>query len=68
MENDWVKVYSSNQLYNVELLRHLLSEKGITSIVLNQRDSMYVIMGEINLMVKRDQVIPAKKIITDSGL
>lgn len=68
MENDWVKVYSSHQLYNVELLRHLLHQHGIESIILNQQDSIYITIGEINLMVQRDTAVKAIKIISDSGM
>lgn len=68
MERDWVKVYSSNQLHTVELLRHLLHENDIDSILLNQQDSIYVSIGEIHLMVKRNDILRTKRIIEDSGL
>lgn len=68
MEKDWVKVYSSHQIQNVELLRHLLAENEIEAIILNQQDSIYVTIGDIYLLVKRENIIRAKKIISDSGL
>lgn len=68
MEKDWVKVYSSHQIQNVELLRHLLAENAIEAIILNQQDSIYVTIGDIYLLVKRENIIRAKKIISDSGL
>lgn len=68
MEKDWVKVYSSSQLHTAELLRHLLYENGIESVIFNQQDSIYVSIGEIYLMVNRNDILRAKKIIEDSGL
>lgn len=68
MLSDWVRIYSSTQLYHVELLRQLLYQKGIPSVILNRRDSFYITIGEIDLMVPRDQAIPAKKVITEAEL
>ncbi len=66
MGKDWVNVYSSTQIHKVELLKHLLNSHGIESIIFNQQDSIYVTIGDINLLVKNTDVIPAKKIITEA--
>ncbi len=68
MEKDWVKVYSSTLAYNVELVKQILEQKNVGSIILNQQDSAYVTIGEIELYVKREQVILAKDIIAKSEL
>ena len=68
MLSDWVRIYSSTQLHHVELLRQLMEREGIPSIILNRRDSFYITIGEIDLMVPRDQAIPAKKVVTDAQL
>ncbi|MCH2214434.1 MAG: DUF2007 domain-containing protein [Flavobacteriales bacterium] len=65
---NWVKVYSSTILQNVEILRHLLRENGIEGIVMNRQDSAYVTIGEIDLMVKGPDVLRAKRIITEAKL
>lgn len=65
---NWVCVYRSTILHNVELVRHLLDENDIKAVVLNQQDSFYPVIGEINLFVHRDHVIRSKKIIQDSEL
>lgn len=66
--SDWVRIYSSTQLHHVELLRQLLHNAGIPSVTLNRQDSFYKTIGEIDIMVPRDQAIPAKKVITDAEL
>ncbi len=66
MSGDWVNVFSSSALHTIELLRQILSQSDIDSVVLNQQDSFYVTIGEINLLVKRDDVIKAKKIISEA--
>lgn len=68
MGNDWVTVYSSIALHNVELLKHLLAERNVDSVILNQQDSFYKTIGEISLLVHRDNIILAKRIISDSEL
>lgn len=65
---DWVRIYGSTKLHHVELLKHLLNEKGIPAVILNRQDSFYITIGEIDLMVPRNYVIPAKKIITEADL
>ncbi len=68
MLSDWVSVFSSTQLHQVELLKQLLDRENIPCIILNRRDSFYITIGEIDLMVPRDQAVRAKKVVTDSAL
>lgn len=68
MEKDWVKVYSSGFLPRVEIVKHLLESKGIETILLNQQDSLYVSIGEIHLLVKREQVVTATSLISKSEM
>jgi hypothetical protein len=68
MEKDWVKVYSSSFLPSVEIVKHLLESKGIETILLNQQDSLYVSIGEIHLLVKREQAVTATSLISKSEM
>lgn len=68
MENDWVKVYSSSFLPNVEIVKNLLEAKSVDTILLNQQDSLYVSIGEIHLMVKRIQAVTATSLIAKSEM
>ncbi len=68
MESNWVKVYASTKLHNVELLRNILEEKDLRAIVVNKQDSFYPSIGEIELYVKSDEVMAAKRIIEESAL
>jgi len=66
MGKDWVTVYSSAALHNVELVKHLLFQRDIEAVTLNQQDSFYKTIGEIRLLVRRDDVMLAKRIIAES--
>ena len=67
-EKDWVQVYSSTFLPSVEIVKNLLESKGIDAIVLNQQDSAYTSIGEVNLLVKREQVVLAKDLISKAEM
>jgi hypothetical protein len=62
MDKDWVSIFSSTELHTVEFAKQVLEQENIASIVLNNQDSFYKI-GEIYLYVKKENVIPAKRII-----
>lgn len=47
---DWVKIYSFESQYQAELLQGLLENNGIKSVVVNAKDSMFLI-GEYELYV-----------------
>jgi hypothetical protein len=54
MEKDWVTIYSSSQLYKVEMAKQLLEQEGIEVVELNQQDSSFNAFGEIKLIVAAD--------------
>ncbi|KAF0197083.1 MAG: hypothetical protein FD166_2042 [Bacteroidetes bacterium] len=61
----WVCVYTSIQLHKVEMIRGILDENGITAIVVNKQDSVYLI-GEIELFVSYDDAFNANQIINSN--
>ncbi len=65
MDPNWMKVYSSNQLWQVELMKGLLADNGIESIIVNKKDSSYL-FGEIELYVNVEDTFAAKQIIIKS--
>lgn len=63
MGKDWVKIFASVDVQLVEIMRSLLDENSIISVVLNQKDSMYNAFGDVELYVHRDFVVQAKHLI-----
>ena len=51
MEN-WVCVFSSDQVHKAELAKKILTEENIEAIVLNKKDSAYTTFGEVELYVQ----------------
>ena len=54
MEKNWIKIYSSTNPVEVEILKHVLLENNIHAVNINQQDSSYLMFGTINLYIKSD--------------
>jgi len=67
MDSSWVKIYISTQAHKVEIVKSVLEDNNIKSVILNKKDSSYL-FGEIELYVKNDDVIRAKHIISKNEL
>ena len=64
MKNDWVKIYSTTKVYQVEIIKAILAEQNIQAFEINKRDSSYGTFGIIELYVQPENVIEAKHIIS----
>ncbi len=62
MEDNWAKVYTSSQLYEIELIKGLLNENNIESVTIDKQDSAYL-FGVIELYVKVEHAFQAKQLI-----
>lgn len=67
MKSNWNLVYSSPYSYKVELIKAVLLNQGIESVILNQKDSAYL-FGEFELYVLPEDVLRAKQIINNENL
>ena len=61
---DWVKVYSSNQVFKVELMKGILENNGMDAVIINRQDSSYLSFGEIELYTLKIYANKAMGIIT----
>ena len=62
MEKDWIKVKTTHKLYIAELWKSNLADKGVWSVIINKKDSSYLI-GEIELYVKSEDFAQAESIL-----
>ncbi|MBN2486927.1 MAG: DUF2007 domain-containing protein [Bacteroidales bacterium] len=67
MDDGWVSVYSTDQIYKAEIIKEILFDNQVISFVFNKKDSMYM-FGEINICVKPADVIRAKFVLKDIQL
>ncbi len=58
-----VKLFTTNQSFEVDVLKAKLEEHNIESYILNKQDSAYVIIGEIELYVDAPDLEKAKDLM-----
>ena len=62
MDENWEVVYSTSTAYKAEILKSILEENEIPSVVINKKDSSYM-FGEIEVYARHEDVSNAKQII-----
>ena len=63
MNEDWVKVYGSQESLKINVAKARLSDHGIESVVMDKKDSAYVVIGMSELYVPRERASEAVKIL-----
>lgn len=64
MEKEWVKIHTATNLFQVEMIRHLLEEHNISSVIMNKQDSSYR-FGQIELYTHEKDREIAQTIISN---
>lgn len=59
-------IWSSKFEYQINLAQSVLEEKGISSYVLDKKDSAYVVLGEIELYVDEADAAQAMEILREA--
>ena len=54
MEKNWVSVYHTGQSFQAEIAKELLENEEIQCVIINENDSIFPSIGEINVMVHID--------------
>ncbi len=67
MDKNWVKVYAHNQSYYTELVKAVLHDNGIESVIINKKDNAYL-FGEVELYTHVENAFTAKQIIEKNKL
>jgi len=68
MEKGWERIYTSDKMHLVEIVKAVLSENGIVSFEVNKKDSTYITIGDIELYVKNKDVVLSKFLIEKNNL
>ena len=64
MSENWEVIYSTNQLYEAEVVKEMMADNEIECVIMNKKDSTYG-FGEIELCVPTEDVLKAKQLIVD---
>jgi hypothetical protein len=63
MEPDWVKAYETDNDFRAEMIKRMLADNDIQSLFIDKTDSSYPLIGDVEVYVKRDDIIKALKLI-----
>ena len=64
MDGNWVKIFSTSQLYKAEIIKGMLEQHEVTAVVVNKQDSAYLV-GEVEVYVQADFAIKAKRLVNE---
>jgi hypothetical protein len=68
IDHDWVVVYTSDQLYDVQMIKSELESAEIEATILSQKDSNFPVTGDlavIKLLVKTEDASSALNYINE---
>ena len=64
-QNNWITLETTSKPYQLELMKGLLLEHEIQSVIINKIDSSYLQFGEAELKVKASDLETAKEILKE---
>ena len=68
MEKGWQLIYSSDRPHLIEIVKAVLEDNQIEAAVIDKRDSTNIMMNELELYVKDNDVVLAKFLISKNEL
>jgi len=51
MEKDWIRIFTSANFYQSEIVKQMLTENHITSVLINKQDSSHRNFGNIDVYI-----------------
>jgi len=65
MEKDWVCVYHTDQSYQAEIAKEILENEGLECVIMNEHDSTFPSIGEVEVWIHQNFQIKAKELLKD---
>ena len=63
MEKNWVKIFSSSNYYQSEMVKQALVGHHIESVLLNKQDTTYRTFGEVEVYIHQEDFSNAIEVI-----
>ena len=68
MNPGWEMIYCSPTPHLAELVKSVLEHNEITCVIRNMQDSLYKPIGEVEVYVRREDLITAKFILSQNKI
>lgn len=65
MEKDWVSVYQTGQKFEAEMAKEILENESINCVLIDENDSLFPSIGDVEVMVHKDFEARAKELLKD---
>lgn len=65
MEKEWKQVFLTGEMYQAEMASAMLDDAGINSVVMDQHDSSYPMIGNIEVYVHESDELRALEILKE---
>jgi len=65
MEKDWVCVFQTGQNFQAEIAKEILENEEIQCVILNEHDSIFPSIGDIEVMVHKEFAEKATELLKD---
>jgi ATP-dependent DNA ligase len=63
MQKDWIVIYRTGELHQAEMVKQIIQQNGIEGVIMNKKDSSYIIFGDIEVLVKPENEIAALQLL-----
>jgi len=63
MEKNWIKIFTSPDFYKSEIVKQVLTEHQIETVVLNKQDSSHRTFGDIEVYIHQENFSNAIEIM-----
>ena len=63
MEKNWVKIFSSSNFYQSEMVKQALAGQNIETVLLNKQDSSHRNFGEVEVYIHHEDFSKAIEIM-----
>lgn len=63
MESDWVKIFTSFDFYQSELVRQLLEQHEMEVVLMNKRDSAHNTFGQVEVYIHQSAFSEAIEVL-----
>ena len=65
MEKDWVCVFQTGENFKAEIAKEILENEEIKCVLINEHDSIFPSIGDIEVMVHKDFQEKATELLKD---
>ena len=63
MEKNWVRIFTSSNFYQSEMVKQALAGQNIETVLLNKQDSSHRTFGDIEVYVHQDNFSAAIEVL-----